>query len=529
MGIFSKIFQRGQEPGRDTEESESERDPERDQLPTEPIVNEPDNKDPEALEREAAKDRSARLLSPTPRIAGGVQVVPQVPKKPKDDRHPTQPGHSSPPSPIPPVVVKGPRPATTVSDNDQTLLLTPTHPRPTASASIAQGNPPRSKTKTAPGTLAKADARPSQAIPKEPSAPIKVPVGTPTPINHERPSEPVRVTERPVVEARPVQLPRRPARPTADVLAEALRELAEGDTRVEDGTSTASDLAAARRLFDELAVDHVTQVRDVMLELSLGDVPLTWVESTKPALRSQRAMAQQMEQTELCGALDEFCTAVDHTVATGQAQVTDQRKAELQTKYAKLIELIPKAFELDAERDRREPVIVEILLRQVDGVEDLTIHKLFAVGLGRLVPLLQANASDLAAASGIPLEVATAIVARLRGYRDSATSTMTAPDSAAEHRELRTLVTAMKQQHDDFERASAGWSERDRTSKRSLRKFREQTWLRVKLALARLGERDRLARLDKLPFGDRIGDLDRYLAEVASARRTSGQLPTTQG
>src|SRR3954462_3992924 len=101
MGIFSKIFQRGQEPGRDTGESESERDPERDQPPTEPIVNEPDNKDPEALEREAAKDRSARLLSPTPRIAGGVQVVPHVPKKPKDDRHPTQPGHSSPPAPIP--------------------------------------------------------------------------------------------------------------------------------------------------------------------------------------------------------------------------------------------------------------------------------------------------------------------------------------------------------------------------------------------------------------------------------------------
>src|SRR5262249_23690262 len=151
---------------------------------------------------------------------------------------------------------------------------------------------------------------------------------------------------------------------------------------------------------------------------------------------------------------------------SGQSQVADARKTELQTKYQKLIELIPKAFELDAERDRREPVIVEILLRQVDGVEDLTIRKLFAVGLGRLMPLLQANAGDIAATSGIPIEVATAIVGRLRGYRDSATSTMTAPDAAAEHKELRGLVASMKKQHDDFEKAASGWSDGDRANKR---------------------------------------------------------------
>jgi hypothetical protein len=500
MGIFTKIFQRGQEPGRGTDD-----DAERDHTPTEPmeqIVNEPENKGPPGDPESEAKERSARLLSPTPRIAGGVQVVPHVPKKTPPKGEPITPPPIATPAPFVVASTKPPR------GDDQTLLMTPTHPRPGQ-----QG--PRAKSKTAPGTLAKAV---SQPIAKEPSGPTTIPVGTPVP------------SGRPAVEARPGPPPRRTPKPTADVLAEALRELAEGEAEAKqaEGRSTAGDLAAARKLFDDLAVDHVTQVRDVMLELSLGDVPLSWVESTKPALRSLRAMAQQMEQADLCGALDDFCTAVDHALASGQSQVTDTRKTELQAKYQRLIDLIPKAFELDAERDRREPIIVECLLRQVEGVEDLTIHKLFGVGLGRLMPLLQANAGDIAATSGISIEIANQIVARLHIYRGSTASTMTAPDAAAEHKELRGLVTAMKKQHDEFERASAGWSDGDRAKKKAQRKERDQTFLRVKLALARLGERDRITKLERAPFSERIADLDRYLAEVASARSRGGQHPTTQ-
>jgi hypothetical protein len=35
----------------------------------------------------------------------------------------------------------------------------------------------------------------------------------------------------------------------------------------------------------------------------------------------------------------------------------------------------------------------------------------------------------------------------------------------------------------------------------------------IRVALARLGERDQLARLEKLPFGDRIAELDRFLSQ----------------
>jgi hypothetical protein len=282
----------------------------------------------------------------------------------------------------------------------------------------------------------------------------------------------------------------------------------------DEGWSTESDLAAARTLFDDLAVDHVAQVRDVMLELQQGDVACSWVESSKPALKSLRQMAQQLEQADLCAALDEFCAAVDAAVASGKVQVDDAGKAELNRRYQRLIELIPKAFQLDAERDRREPVIVECLLRQVPGVEKVTIDRMFAAGLSRLPVLLAANAGDIAATAGIRLDLAEAIVARFRAYRAAKPSTVAAADAAAEHKELRALIAALGAQHEEFNRAATGWTDEAREKKKAQRKERDQTFLQIKLTLARLGAKDRLTRLEKLPFGERIADLQRYLSEV---------------
>ena len=78
------------------------------------------------------------------------------------------------------------------------------------------------------------------------------------------------------------------------------------------------------------------------------------------------------------------------------------------------------------ERDRREPIIVEALLYQIPGVEQPTIEKLFAVGLGRLEALINANAGDVAAVSGLRPELATAIVQQFKAYRASATATVAA-------------------------------------------------------------------------------------------------------
>lgn len=283
------------------------------------------------------------------------------------------------------------------------------------------------------------------------------------------------------------------------------------------GVSTAEDLAAVRDVFNDIAVVHVSQVRDVMLELRFGDADPAWLESTKPALRSLRAMAEQMELVELCGALDTFCVAVDAAVAN-RARISDEDKTSLLERYQALSELIPAAFELDAERDRREPIIVEALLYQIDGVEKPIIDRLFAVGLNRLDALLRVNHDDLVMMAGLRPEVAAAIVEQFRTYRATADAAVSTRDPLAERRSLGDLVIMLSILQDDFLRASDDWSVEARARKRALRKEREQTFQRIRVSLVRLGDREQLAKLERLPFNERIAALERYIANQPMAR-----------
>jgi hypothetical protein len=288
------------------------------------------------------------------------------------------------------------------------------------------------------------------------------------------------------------------------------------------GVSTAADLAEVRRVFNEVAAIHVAQVRDVMLELSYGDAEPSWIESTQPALRSLRTMAAQMDLTDLCQTLDDFCAAVDAAVG-GRARINDDGKADLLRRYQRLIELIPQAFELDAERDRREPIIVEALLYQIEGVEKRTIEKLFSVGLHRLDALMRATADEIEVVAGLRPEVAGAIVEQFRSYRSSASATLSAPDPVAERRQLGHLLIMLSVQNDEYSHAAAGWTDEARARKRDVRKQREQTFQRIKVALARLGEREQLVRMEKLPFDERIAMLDRYLSAAVPVRSQPGK------
>jgi cell division septum initiation protein DivIVA len=261
-------------------------------------------------------------------------------------------------------------------------------------------------------------------------------------------------------------------------------------------------------------------VRDVMLELRYGEAAPAWIESTQPALRSLRQMAAQMELTDLCQALDEFCAGVDAAVS-GRARIDEPAKAELLRRYQRLIELIPQAFELDAERDRREPIIVEALLYQIEGVERRTVEKLFAVGLSRLDALMNATADEIAVVAGLRQDLADAIVEQFKTYRAGASTALSAPDPLAERRQLGDLLIMMSVRNDEYNYAATKWTDEARARKQEARKLREQMFQRIKVALARLGEREQLARLEKLPFDERIAALDRYLSAAVPARQQS--------
>ncbi|HET7501400.1 MAG TPA: hypothetical protein VFK02_10370 [Kofleriaceae bacterium] len=379
-------------------------------------------------------------------------------------------------------------------------------PAPAASG-LPPITPPPHRAATAPPPAA---AAPPAASPSPPGPPV--PAAPAAPPAHAAPA--------------PAAAQRTSRRPHSDSITAAFDQVLESRgfdaSEPAHGVSTVEDLAEVRRVFQDVAVVHVAQVRDVMLELRYGDAQPSWVESTQPALRSLRTMAAQMELADLCTALDDFCVAVDAAVS-GRARIDDDDRAELLRRYQRLIELIPQAFELDAERDRREPIIVEALLYQIDGVEKRTIEKLFAVGLNRLDPLMRATADEIEVVAGIRPELAAAIVEQFRTYRAGAAASLSAPDPLAERRQLGDLLIMMSVQNDEFSHASTKWTDDARARKHEARKQREHAFQRIKVALARLGERDLLARLEKLPFDDRIAALDRYLSAAIPARSQPGK------
>jgi hypothetical protein len=528
MGIFSRLFKGGQdgnppddgsEDGSNGEATDTEPVAKADDLPdpsTNPAIVEPIREPmppaplpPKFAAAGSAPTASATLESNSMWAWPGPTVRRDGPAGAAPPSEPAPP----PAPPQPPAKAPLPRPRTA-----RTAAVEPPPQAETAKPEPPRApEPPKPEPKPEPPPRApdppKVAAKPLVVESKSKKAEKRDPTMVMSP-----PPAPAPTPAPPVV-ANPVPAAPAPVRPKSDSVNSAFDEMLMQGESAKAGVSTAADLAEVRRVFEDVAAVHVGQVRDVMLELRYGSASPAWMDATRPALRSLRAMASQMELVDLCQALDDFCSTVETAVAGGTG-IAEDKKTELLRRYQRLIELIPRAFELDAERDRREPIIVEALLYQVEGVEKPTIDKLFAVGLGKLDALLAANATDLAAVSGIRPALAGAIVGQFRAYRASANATLAAPDAMAERKQLGDLLITLSIQNDDYNRAAGGWTESDKAKKRDARKQREQTFQRIKVALARLGERDQLSRLEKMPFDQRITTLDKFLSVPPQAART---------
>src|ERR1019366_7727150 len=78
----------------------------------------------------------------------------------------------------------------------------------------------------------------------------------------------------------------------------------------------------------------------------------------------------------------------------------------------------------------------------------------------------------------------------------------------------RSSQRASRRENDDYERAAASWTREASDQKKELRKVREQTLLDIQVALARLGEVDRLGQLERLPFEKKLAHLESFLEEA---------------
>jgi hypothetical protein len=281
-----------------------------------------------------------------------------------------------------------------------------------------------------------------------------------------------------------------------------------------EGHLSGVGLSDVRELFAELAANHMRQVRDFMIDVTWSEATRDWASVCEPALRSLRRAADKLELKELCAALDNYYAALEMVLESSERVIAGASRDMLVDSYSKLLEIMPQAFALETDRTQREAVIVQSLLLQVPEVRKVTIDKLYAAGLTSLDVMFAARADDIAATTGIPLRLAERIVDKVQAYRKDIANVV--PDAArsGERELLTSLARELKRQHAEYEQAAAAWSEDAAAKKRYLRQARDETLLRIKVLLARLGEVERLSKLERLPFEKKIENIEGFLEEA---------------
>jgi hypothetical protein len=281
-----------------------------------------------------------------------------------------------------------------------------------------------------------------------------------------------------------------------------------------EGQLSSAGLSDVRELFAELAANHMRQVRDFMIDVTWGEATRDWASVCEPALRSLRRAAEKLELTELCTCLDDYRGSLEKVLESPDRVISGSTRDLLVKSYGRLLEIMPQAFALESDRTQREAVIVQSLLLQVPEVRKVTIDKLYAAGLTSLEVMFAARADDIAATTGIPLRLAERIVEKVQLYKKEMATVV--PDAArsAERERLTTLARELKRQHLEYEQAALAWSEDAGAKKRYLRQARDETLLRIKVLFARLGEVERLSKIERLPYEKKIENIETFLEEA---------------
>jgi len=262
-------------------------------------------------------------------------------------------------------------------------------------------------------------------------------------------------------------------------------------------------------------------VRDFVIELKLGEPSREWIDMVTPAVSSLSRSAKGMGLEDLELAARNFLEALELASTDAAPVVAGDARTIILESYESLAKVMPDAFELDEERDRREPIIVQSLLRQIPEVRKVALDKLYAAGLTGLEMYYQAKAYDISQAAGLPEDLAEKIVKRFSQYKREIANTAPDLERSQEHKKLAILVARLANQNEAFASASLSWSDDATKKKKRVRKERNETVLEVNVLLARLGEVDLVKQIEKVPFHSKVDELRAYL-ERAKAKAEQG-------
>lgn len=303
--------------------------------------------------------------------------------------------------------------------------------------------------------------------------------------------------------------------------------LMDGSSNVHVEAPSSADMQAVQELFANIAATHMRPVRDFMIELAIGDPPKEWVDVVAPAVASLRRSAEGMGLGELCTQIDAYKVVLDQVREEHTLTISEDQKKALAAAYDKLAEVMPEAFRLDEERDRREPIIVQSLLRQVPEVRKVALDKLYAAGLTSLDMYYVAKPYDIAQAAGLHQVLAERIVERFAKYRDEVAHSTPDAVRSSELVQLEDLAERLASQTEEFEGASRSASKDAGAIKRRLRGERMSTVLEINLVLARIGAVDLVKELERMAFQAKVEAVRKFIA--AASKEAAGSTRGMKG
>ncbi len=278
-----------------------------------------------------------------------------------------------------------------------------------------------------------------------------------------------------------------------------------------EGQLEADPPPEVRQLFTEIAAGYVQPIKDFIAELRKGGFARDWLEACRPAVVNLRRASETMAFTDLSGRLERLESALlqDH-IEGDRRRYGRHWKLRVLSAYADLEDYLPATFLVPPAAASSESIIVTTLLKQVEGVGQRTIQKLFAAGMSRLESYTTGRPADIALASGIKRSLAERICDRFHAYVRARETTDTALQA-----QFLTLVEELKQRHFEFKRATLEeWYRRtDSMEKKRCRKARQQVMWRINIALVELEQLDVLHEIRNAVFDKRI----RRLEELAAA------------
>jgi hypothetical protein len=272
------------------------------------------------------------------------------------------------------------------------------------------------------------------------------------------------------------------------------------------------DDSEAQALFKQIAAEYLAPVRDFLIELGFGSPSKEWLAICMPSVQSLQKSAESMGLGELAQTLGRLSAAFEEVERLPGPFVGDVAKVLLDTVHQDLVQILPEAFAVSEERDRREPIIVQTLLKQVPEVRKVALDRIYAAGLTRLEMYYMAAADDIAEATGLPRPLCHSIVERFTSFRLELGASSPGEGRVREHARLAELTAELAKQTAEYDQAHS----RSRgLEKRIIRKAREHTLLSIQLLLAKVGRVDLIEELEKLPFARKLEELERYLSSVS--------------